>query len=105
MTTTVNGQQTGLVGDFYNFEALLSEEEHKILLKARTFLRDEIKPLVNEYWAKAEFPFEMIDKFATSGLGGLAYEGYGEHKPAVSKLLNGLLGDDFLSVDPPDSVC
>ena len=104
MTTTVNGRPTGLVGDFYNFETLLSPEEHKILLKARTFLRDEIKPLVNEYWAKGEFPFEMIDKFATSGLGGLAYEGYGEHKPAVSNLLSGMVAVELARVDPSVSV-
>jgi glutaryl-CoA dehydrogenase len=104
MTATVNGRPTGLVGDFYNFETLLSPEEHKILLKARTFLRDEIKPLVNEYWAKGEFPFEMIDKFATSGLGGLAYEGYGEHKPAVSNLLSGMVAVELARVDPSVSV-
>src|SRR5690242_5885315 len=104
MTATVNGLQTGLVGEFYKIETLLSEEEHKILLKARTFLRNEIKPLVNEYWAKAEFPFEMIDKFATSGLGGLAFEGYGEHKPAVSSLLNGMLAVELARLDPSVSV-
>jgi glutaryl-CoA dehydrogenase len=104
MTTTVNGSQPGLVGDFYNFEALLSAEERKILRKARTFLRDEIKPLVNEAWAKAEFPFEMIDKFATSGLGGLAYEGYGEHKPAASNMLSGMLAVELARVDPSVSV-
>ena len=104
MTTTVNGVGTGLVGDFYNYETLLSEEEHKILLKARTFLRDEIKPLVNEYWAKGEFPFELVDKFATSGLGGLAYEGYGEHKPAASNLLSGMIAVELARVDPSVSV-
>jgi glutaryl-CoA dehydrogenase len=104
MTISVNGAATGLVGDFYNFETLLSEEEHKILLNARTFLRDEIKPLVNDYWARGEFPFEMIDKFATSGLGGLAYEGYGEHKPAASNLLSGMLAVELARVDPSVSV-
>jgi len=104
MTTTVNGVATGLVGDFYNYETLLSEEEHTILLKARTFLRDEIKPLVNEYWAKGEFPFELVDKFATSGLGGLAYEGYGEHKPAASNLLSGMIAVELARVDPSVSV-
>ncbi|SFF97027.1 hypothetical protein SAMN02787118_114105 [Streptomyces mirabilis] len=34
------------------YESLLSDEKRKILLKARTFMRDEIKPLVNENWAR-----------------------------------------------------
>jgi glutaryl-CoA dehydrogenase len=104
MTTTVNGLETGLVGDLYNYETLLPEDEHKVLLKARTFLRVEVKPLVNEYWAKGEFPFELIDKFAASGLGGLAHEGYGEHKPAASNLLSGMIGVELARVDPSVSV-
>ena len=42
-------------------------------------MRTEIKPLVNEYWAKGEFPRELIGKFRDAGLAALPYEGYGEH--------------------------
>ncbi|MEE1671235.1 acyl-CoA dehydrogenase family protein [Streptomyces sp. WAC07094] len=85
--------------DFYRYETLLSDEERKILLDARAFLRKEIKPLVNEYWGKAEFPFEYIEKFRGSGLAALAYEGYGEHKPACSHLLGGMLATELGRVD------
>ncbi|KUJ36936.1 acyl-CoA dehydrogenase [Streptomyces sp. NRRL F-5122] len=85
--------------DFYRYETLLSDEERKILLDARAFLRKEIKPLVNEYWGKAEFPFEYIEKFRSSGLAALAYEGYGDHKPAGSHLLGGMLATELGRVD------
>ncbi|MER6539873.1 acyl-CoA dehydrogenase family protein [Streptomyces sp. 900105755] len=88
-----------LTADFYDYESLLSEEEYKILLKARTFMRDEVKPLVNESWGKAELPDELIDKFRHSGLVALAYEGYGEHLPAVSHLLSGMLAMELGRVD------
>ncbi|MGW5480852.1 acyl-CoA dehydrogenase family protein [Streptomyces sp. NPDC004008] len=88
-----------LAADFYRYQTLLSDDERKILLKARTFLREEVKPLVNEYWGKAEFPVELIDKFRGSGLAALAYEGYGEHRAAASHLLGGMLATELGRVD------
>ncbi|MFJ8028191.1 acyl-CoA dehydrogenase family protein [Streptomyces sp. NPDC096311] len=88
-----------LAADFYLYEALLPYDERKILLKARTFLRDEVKPLVNEYWSKGEFPKQLIEKFRGSGLAALSYEGYGEHLPAVSHLLGGMLAMEMSRVD------
>ncbi|MDX3071552.1 acyl-CoA dehydrogenase family protein [Streptomyces sp. NPDC088354] len=88
-----------LEADFYMYQSLLSGEELEILLGARAFLSKEIKPLVNEYWAKAEFPVEYIEKFRSSGLAALPYEGYGEHKQAVSHLLSGMLAVELGRVD------
>ncbi|SEP15693.1 acyl-CoA dehydrogenase family protein [Amycolatopsis saalfeldensis] len=96
MTTTLEDQ---LVADFYDYETLLSDEERKLLLKARTFMRDEVKPLVNENWAAGTFPKELIGKFRESGLAGLPYEGYGEHRPAVSNLLTGMLAMEMSRTD------
>ncbi|MFJ8156173.1 acyl-CoA dehydrogenase family protein [Streptomyces sp. NPDC094468] len=101
MTTTapVAHLDDQLDADFYLYESLLPDEERKILLKARSFLRDEVAPLVNEAWSKAELPRELIDKFRDSGLAALAYEGYGEHRPAVSNLLSGMLAMELGRVD------
>ncbi|MFJ3759558.1 acyl-CoA dehydrogenase family protein [Streptomyces sp. NPDC090080] len=101
MTTTapVAHLDDQLDADFYLYESLLPDEERKILLKARAFLRDEVAPLVNEAWSKAELPRELIDKFRDSGLSALAYEGYGEHRPAVSNLLSGMLAMELGRVD------
>ncbi|MFF2126188.1 acyl-CoA dehydrogenase family protein [Streptomyces olivochromogenes] len=88
-----------LTADFYLYESLLPDEERKILLNARTFMREEVKPLVNDAWSKAELPQELIEKFRGSGLVALAYEGYGEHLPAVSHLLSGTLAMELGRVD------
>src|SRR5262245_48564920 len=98
--TDENETYDRLAADFYDYETLLSEEEHKLLLKARTFMRDEIKPLVNDYWAKGEFPREILGKFRELGLGGLPYEGYGEHQPRTSTLLTGMLAMEMTRIDP-----
>ncbi|KAA0940413.1 acyl-CoA dehydrogenase family protein [Streptomyces apricus] len=89
----------GIAADFYDFEAALSDEERKILLRTRAFMRDEVKPLVNENWAAGTFPKELIARFRESGLVGLSYEGYGEHRPAVSHLLTGMMALEMSRVD------
>jgi glutaryl-CoA dehydrogenase len=86
--------------DFYDYESLLSEEEHKLLLRARDFMTTEVKPIVNEYWAKGEFPRELIGKFRELGLAGVAYEGYGDPLPAASNLLIGTLAMEYSRTDP-----
>ncbi|OUD02260.1 acyl-CoA dehydrogenase family protein [Streptomyces swartbergensis] len=99
MTTTMEPLEDQLTADFYAYEALLPDEERKILLKARALMRDEIKPLVNDNWAKGEFPRELVGIFRDSGLTGLPYEGYGEHRPAVSNLLSGMLAMELSRTD------
>ncbi|MEU2539454.1 acyl-CoA dehydrogenase family protein [Streptomyces iakyrus] len=99
MTTTMEPLQDQLTADFYTYEALLPDDERKLLLKARAFMRDEVKPLVNENWAKGEFPTELIGLFRESGLAGLPYEGYGEHRPAVSNLLSGTMAMEMARTD------
>ncbi|MFF8938530.1 acyl-CoA dehydrogenase family protein [Streptomyces paradoxus] len=99
MTTTMEPLEDRLTADFYAYESLLPDDERKLLLKARAFMRDQVKPLVNENWAKGEFPAELIGLFRESGLAGLPYEGYGEHRPAVSNLLSGLLALEMTRTD------
>ncbi|MFE7897203.1 acyl-CoA dehydrogenase family protein [Streptomyces sp. NPDC057424] len=99
MTTTMTPAEDQTVADFYGYEALLPDEERTILLKARALMRDRIRPLVNENWARGEFPKELIGLFRESGLAGLPYEGYGEHAPAVSNLLSGMLALEMTRTD------
>ena len=87
------------VADFYGYETLLDDDERKILHKARTFLREEVKPLVNEYWARGEFPDELIGMFRRSGLTALSWEGYGDHRPAAGHLLSGMVAMEISRVD------
>ncbi|MFG3116363.1 acyl-CoA dehydrogenase family protein [Streptomyces sp. NPDC048197] len=88
-----------LTADFYGYEDLLPEEERKLLLHARDFLGREVKPLVNDAWAKGEFPRELIGKFRELGLAGIAYEGYGDPLPAASHLLVGMLAMEYTRTD------
>ncbi len=84
-------------GDFYDIGHTLNAEERAIQLKVRTFMETEIKPIVNEYWMKAEFPFEVIEKFAALNICGVTYKGYG--CPAQSFLMEGILAMEMARVD------
>jgi glutaryl-CoA dehydrogenase len=88
-----------LTADFYDFEALLPDDERKLLVQAREFMTTDVKPLVNENWEAGTFPKELIGMFRESGLAGLPYEGYGEHKPAVSHLLTGMMAMEMSRTD------
>jgi len=88
-----------LTADFYDFEALLPDDERKLLVSAREFMQNDVKPLVNENWEKGTFPKELIGMFRESGLAGLPYEGYGEHKPGVSHLLTGMMAMEMSRTD------
>jgi glutaryl-CoA dehydrogenase len=57
-----------LPGDFYAYEELLSDSEHEAIWRLREFLRSEVAPIVDDYWARAEFPFELVRGFGDLGL-------------------------------------
>ncbi|MFF1443594.1 acyl-CoA dehydrogenase family protein [Streptomyces sp. NPDC058295] len=95
--TALTEQQN--MADFYDFESALTEEERKVLLRTRSFMRDEVQPLVAEHWADGTFPMELISRFRASGLVGLSYEGYGDHGPAASHLLTGMMAMEMSRVD------
>ncbi|MFE8945008.1 acyl-CoA dehydrogenase family protein [Streptomyces sp. NPDC007856] len=60
---------TGLLpADFYAHEELLSEKERGKIASLRDFLRTQAAPLVDDYWARAEFPFQLVGGFGQLGL-------------------------------------
>ncbi len=64
-------------GDFYRVEDMLDTEDQALLRRVRTFMEEKVAPVITQYWARAEFPFELIPEYAALGIAGLAYKGYG----------------------------
>jgi glutaryl-CoA dehydrogenase len=77
-----------LPGDFYSYEDLLSNEESETVERLREFLRTDVAPIVDDHWARAEFPFQLFDGFAKLGLTAWADPDSAESKP--SNLLQGI---------------
>ncbi|MBC9933449.1 acyl-CoA dehydrogenase family protein [Chitinophaga qingshengii] len=84
-------------GDFYDIGSRLSAEDRALQLKVRAFMEKEIQPIVNEYWLKAEFPFEIISKFRELNICGVTYDGYG--CPNRSYLMEGIIAMEMARVD------
>ncbi|MBW4094281.1 MAG: glutaryl-CoA dehydrogenase [Acidobacteria bacterium] len=46
--------------DQYGFASLLSDAERQALLRLRAVLDEHVRPVVNEYWERGEFPEQII---------------------------------------------
>src|ERR1700742_248657 len=86
------------MSDFFEFGELLSAPEREIVARVRDFLRAEVEPIANDYWARAEFPFQLIDGFRKLDIAGLMYDGLAAHR--ASRLLAGFLSMEIARADP-----
>ncbi|HEY3182249.1 MAG TPA: acyl-CoA dehydrogenase family protein [Gaiellaceae bacterium] len=83
--------------DFYDVRELVPDEDRVLLEQVRAFMEERVAPVINRYWTRAEFPFELVEPWAQLGVGGLAYEGYG--CPGRTCLLEGLVAMETARVD------
>ena len=93
------GQSLGT--DFYLIDELLTEEEHGIRDKVRTFCDKEVIPIINDYWERGQVPFEIIPKLGALKLAGGSIKGYG--CPGMSTIAAGLVLQELSRADA--SVC
>jgi glutaryl-CoA dehydrogenase len=87
--------------DFYLFDELLTDEERDIRDRVRAFCDEEVTPIINPYWERGEFPFELIPKLAQLNIAGGPIQGYG--CPGMSSVAAGLIGMELSRGD--GSVC
>jgi glutaryl-CoA dehydrogenase len=87
--------------DFYLMDELLTEEERSIRDKVRAFCDKEVTPVINDYWERAEFPFEIIPKMAALNIAGGSIKGYG--CPGMSAVAAGLVAVELARGDA--SIC
>ena len=89
------------VVDFYLMDELLTPEERSIRDKVRAFCDKEVTPIINDYWERAEFPFEIIPKMAALNIAGVSIKGYG--CPGMSAVAAGLVAVELARGDA--SIC
>jgi glutaryl-CoA dehydrogenase len=81
------GQSLGT--DIYLMDELLTEEERRIRDKVRAFSDQDVIPIINDYWERAAFPFELIPRLAALNIAGTDIQGYG--CPGMSAIASGLV--------------
>ena len=87
--------------DYYLMDELLTDEERAVRDKVHDFCDREVIPIINDYWERAEFPFELIPKLAQLNIAGASLKGYG--CPGFSDVAAGLIALEMARGDA--SVC
>jgi glutaryl-CoA dehydrogenase len=75
--------------DYFLIADQLTREELGYLRRTRDFVDNEVLPVINDYWERAEFPRPLIDKLAKLDIVGDGIEGYG--CPPMSPIATGLV--------------
>ncbi|HVD87393.1 MAG TPA: acyl-CoA dehydrogenase family protein [Jatrophihabitantaceae bacterium] len=75
--------------DFFRIADQLTAEERAYWRTTRDFVDDEVLPVINDYWERAEFPRPLVEKLGKLGIVGDVIEGYG--CPPMSPIACGLI--------------
>ena len=75
--------------DYYLMDESLTDEARVVRDRVRAFVERDVLPIINGYWDRADFPFELVPKIAQLGIVGTTIEGYG--CPGLSRLAAGMV--------------
>ena len=87
-----------VTSDFYEFEHLLDEQDRATLHRVRAFMDEQVEPIINEWWTRAQFPRHLIPGIAELGIAGAQYSGHGS--PGRSSLFDGMVSMELGRGDP-----
>jgi glutaryl-CoA dehydrogenase len=73
--TTLGGESLGT--DFYLMDERLTEAEAEVRDRVRAFCDKDVIPVINDYWERAEFPFDLLPPMARLDIWGGSIKGYG----------------------------
>jgi glutaryl-CoA dehydrogenase len=81
MTTTEpplsHGLANALATDYFFLREQLSEPQLAVLQRVRAFVEDEVLPVINDYWERAEVPWPLIKRMGELGIVGEDIAGFG----------------------------
>jgi glutaryl-CoA dehydrogenase len=102
MTTTspptADRSRDALVADDpYLIDAALSDDERALRDRVRAFGDEHVRPIINDHWERAEFPFSVIEPLAALGVAGTTIEGYG--CPGMSRRAAGIVARELARAD------
>ena len=75
--------------DYFRIADQLSDLELDCWRRTRDFVDDQVLPVINDYWERAEFPWPLIRAMADLDIVGDGIAGYG--CPKLSPIANGLI--------------
>jgi glutaryl-CoA dehydrogenase len=94
----VSAEPKIVTSDFYDLEALLPDDDRALLHRVRTFMDEQVEPVINDWWTRGKFPQVLIPGLAELGIAGTPYTGYG--CPGRSSLTDGMIAMELSRGDP-----
>src|SRR5262249_55151988 len=61
--------------DYYLLDELLTDEQRTLRARVRSFMDQEVIPVINGYWERAEFPHDLVPKLAQLNIAGFQIPG------------------------------
>ncbi|HEV8562323.1 MAG TPA: acyl-CoA dehydrogenase family protein, partial [Actinophytocola sp.] len=75
--------------DYFFLRDQLTPLQLAYLTRTREFVDQEVLPVINDYWERAEYPWPLVNKLGDLGIVGDGIEGYG--RPSMDPLSAGLV--------------
>jgi glutaryl-CoA dehydrogenase len=97
MPDPVPGARADIDPDLFGYRNLLDDDEAALLDELRTWLEKHVAPVVDDCWARAEFPHDLIPGLADLDIMGLALDM--DDRPARRRLLSGFVGLELARID------
>lgn len=97
MSAETDRERAVAASDYYRLDERLSDDERAIRDRVRAFGEHEVLPVINDYWERAAFPFELVPKLAALGIAGTTIEGHG--CPGMSRLGAGIVARELARAD------
>jgi glutaryl-CoA dehydrogenase len=88
---------TARAQDVFLLDDTLSDEERALRDRVRDYGDEHVLPVINDYWERAEFPFELIGPLAELGVVGGTIDGYG--CPGLSRRASGIVARELARAD------
>ncbi|WP_330059139.1 acyl-CoA dehydrogenase family protein [Paenarthrobacter sp. Z7-10] len=83
--------------DYFALDDDLTEDERALRDRVRAFAASDVLPIINDYWERAQFPFELLPGLARLGIVGGTIEGYG--CPGLSRRTAGIASREMARGD------
>ena len=83
--------------DFFLLDNELTDDEIALRDKIRTFGLEHVRPVINDHWERAAFPYEVLPALKDIGIVGSFVQGYGA--PGFSRREAGLLSRELGRID------
>src|SRR5690625_1581569 len=83
--------------DFFLLDSELSDREIALRDKVRTFGIEHVRPVINDHWERAAFPYEVLPAVKELDIVGSFIQGYGA--PGFSRREAGLLSRELGRID------